>query len=135
MSNAEQNNSSPEITAKSVLPLADKILNEWRPYLNTEGEMLLGREGSISQALILQLTEALFLKEKQTEESCKILATEIGLLKKENEQLKSGYTELCKRYDDIKKLIHRISVKQGKYRVVCDKNFEEIENGFRRLEG
>ena len=46
------------LTVQNVLEFADCLLDEWRPYLLTEGDMLLGRELSIDRAIIHKLNKA-----------------------------------------------------------------------------
>ena len=39
------------LTVQNILEFADCLLYEWRPYLLSEGDMLLGRELSINREL------------------------------------------------------------------------------------
>jgi len=51
---------------------------------------------------------------------------------KEIVQLKKGYADLCNGYDNLKNLIHEISVRQGKHVGRCDKYFSEIEKAIKQ---
>ena len=117
--------------------LVNSIQTEIKPYLNTEGEMVLGNEVSVNRASILKFHQALTTKNdayeallevshKQTEEIVK-LKKDNKKLKEEAKQLKLGYQDLCIGYDNLKKLIHEISVRQGKHVEGCDKNFLRID--------
>ena len=96
------------LTVQNILSFADSLLEEWRPYLLTEGDMLLGRELSINRAIIHQLQNAVASRATTYDQLLKNLSE----IKAENEQLKSGYQDLCQTYDGLKTLIHEISIKQ-----------------------
>tara|TARA_Y100001973_G_C5163870_1_gene314991 strand:+ start:911 stop:1309 length:399 start_codon:yes stop_codon:yes gene_type:complete len=87
----DQERLTPRITAINILPIADSLLDEWRAYLNTEGELLLGRELSIAQALILQLQEAVQVRS----ETYALALETITDCRKEIEKLRKGYNDLC----------------------------------------
>ena len=71
-------------TVQNILSFADSVLEEWRPYLLTEGDMLLGRELSINRAIIHQLQNAVATKATTYDQLLKKLSE----IKAENEQLK-----------------------------------------------
>ena len=117
--------------------LVNSIQTEIKPYLATEGEQVLDNEVSVNRASILKFHQALTTKNdayeallevshKQTEEIVK-LKKDNKKLKEEAKQLKLGYQDLCIGYDNLKKLIHEISVRQGKHVEGCDKNFLRID--------
>ena len=114
----------------AILDLANSIHSEWRPYLSTEGEMLLGHEVSFDRAVLIQVQKALTNRNETYEHGMKLLHEQnkkVVKLTEENKQLKNGYEDLCIGYDNLKKLIHEISVRQGKHVEGCDKNFLRIE--------
>ena len=78
------------LTVQYILSFADSLLEEWRPYLLTEGDMLLGRELSINRAIIHQLQNAVASRATTYDQLLKNLSE----LRAENEQLKSGYQDL-----------------------------------------
>ena len=54
-------------------------------------------------------------------------------LTKENKLLKKGYEELYLGYDNLKKLIHEISVRKGNHIERSDNNFLRIDKFLKRL--
>ena len=115
--------------------LVNSIQSEIKPYLNTEGEMVLGNEVSVNRASIIKFNQALTTRNEAYESLLEVShkqTKEIVKLKEENKQFKKGYEDLCMGYDNIKKLIHEISVRQGKHVEGCDKNFSGIEKALKR---
>ena len=108
--------------------LVNSIQSEIKPYLNTEGEMVLGNEVSVNRASILKFNQALTTKNEAYEALLEVSHKQT----KEIVQLKKGYTDLCTGYDNLKNLIHEISVRQGKHVGRCDKNFSQIEKALKR---
>ena len=121
----------------AILDLANSIHSEWRPYLATEGEMLLGHEVSFDRAVLIQVQKALTTRSETYEQGMKLLHEQNkkivkleeknNRLEEENKKLKVGYQDLCHGYDNLKKLIHDISVIQKGHRGQCDKRFLGIE--------
>ena len=110
--------------------LVDSVQSEIKPYLTTEGEQVLGNEVSVNRASLIKINQALATRNEAYEQALILLKEQnrkIVNLTKENKQLKNGYEELCIGYDNLKKLIHEISVRQGKHVEGCDKNFLRIE--------
>ena len=124
----------------AVLDLANSIHSEWRPYLTTEGEMLLGHEVSFDRAVLIQVQKALTTRNETYEQGMKLLQEQNkkifkleeknNRIEEENKQIKNGYEDLCIGYDNLKKLIHDISVRQGKHIETCDRNFLQIKENF-----
>ena len=89
----------------SIIDLANSIHSEWRPYLNTEGEMLLGHEVSFDRAVLIQVQKALATRNETYEQGMKLLHEQnrkIVKLTEENKHLKEQYTVLCnKRNEDF----------------------------------
>ena len=123
--------------------LVDSVQSEIKPYLATEGEQVLGNEVSVNRASILKFHQALTTKNdayeallevshKQTEEIVKLKADN-KKLKEDNKQFKLGYKDLCLGYDNLKKLIHEISVRQGNHIERSDNNFLRIDKFLKRL--
>ena len=113
----------------SPIEFADSLLEEWRPFLQTEGERLLAREVSYNRA-------AAHLAQKGLQEvgtSCGEVLSVIAAQKQENIDLRRGYDELCKTYDEIKSLIHELTVRQGQHISNCDKNFRDLEQFLKRF--
>ena len=117
--------------------LVNSIQSQIKPYLNTEGEMVLGNQVSVNRASIIKFNQALTTRNetyeallevshKQTEEIVK-LKKDNKKLKEEAKQLKLGYQDLRHGYDNLKKLIYDISVLQKSHRGQCDKRFLGIE--------
>ena len=52
----------------AILNLANSIHSEWRPYLTTEGEMLLGHEVSFDRAVLIQVQKALTTRNETYEQ-------------------------------------------------------------------
>ena len=120
-----------------ILDLANSIHSEWRPYLNSEGEMLLGHEVSFDRAVLIQVQKALTTRSETYEQGMKLLHEQNkkivkleeknNRLEEENKDLKAGYQDLRHGYDNLKKLIYDISVLQKSHRGQCDKRFLGIE--------
>ena len=110
------------LTVQNILSFADSLLEEWRPYLLTEGDMLLGRELSINRAIIHQLQNAVASRATTYDQLLKNLSE----IKAENEQLKSGYQDLCQTYDGLKKLIYELSVKQKSHISTVEKLVKKL---------
>jgi len=112
----------------SLLDLANSILSDWRPYLKSEGEMLLGRELSLDRAVINQLQDAVKTRNDTYEKALELVrvqTSELEKLRKSNDQLKRGYNDLCKAYDEIKRLIHEISIRQKNHIQKVDKRLNK----------
>ena len=123
--------------------LVNSIQSGIKPYLATEGEQVLGNEVSVNRASIIKFNQVLTTRNesyeallevshKQTKEIVK-LKEDNKKLKDDNKQLKLGYKDLCLGYDNLKKLIHEISVKQGNYIERSDNNFLRIDKFLKRL--
>ena len=115
--------------------LVDSVQSEIKPYLSSEGEMVLANEVSVNRASIIKFNQALTTKNEAYESLLEVSrkqTKEIVKLKEENKQFKKGYEDLCMGYDNLKKLLHEISVRQGKHVGRCDKNFSGIEKALKR---
>ena len=123
--------------------LVDSVQSEISPYLSSEGEMALANEVSVNRASLIKINQALAsrnetyetlleVSHKQTEEIVKLKADN-KKLKEDNKQFKLGYKDLCLGYDNLKKLIHEISVRQGNHIERSDNNFLRIDNFLKRL--
>ena len=132
---SQDENVLDSLAKASVLDLANSIHAEWKPYLNTEGEMLLGYEMSFLCAVSMRLQKAVSTRNETYETALKLiheLTRKVDSKDKEIKFLKDGYKDLCIGYDNIKKLIHEMSVRQGKHVEGCDKNFLRIEKALKR---
>ncbi len=132
---SQDENVLDSLAKASVLDLANSIHAEWKPYLNTEGEMLLGYEMSFLCAVSMRLQKAVSTRNETYENALKLiheLTRKVDSKDKEIKFLKDGYKELCIGYDNIKQLIHEISVRQGKHVEGCDQNFLRIEKVLKR---
>ena len=117
------------LTVQNILEFADCLLDEWRPYLLSEGDMLLGRELSINRAIIHQLQKTVATRSTTYDLLVKTLSElvkELDALRAENKQLKKGYQDLCETYDGLKKLIYEISVKQKSHISTVEKLVKKI---------
>ena len=136
----KENETLDSLAIAAFKDLVNSIQSEIKPYLNTEGEQVLGNEVSVNRASLIKINQALAsrnetyetlleVSHKQTEEIVKFKRDNKKVVKltEENKQLKNGYEDLCIGYDNLKKLIHEISVRQGKHVEGCDKNFLRIE--------
>ena len=102
----------------------------------TEGEQVLGNEVSVNRASLIKINQALATRNEAYEQALILLKEQnrkIVNLTKENKFLKKGYEELCLCYDNLKKLIHEISVKQGNHIERSDNNFLRIDKFLKRL--
>ena len=116
--------------------LVNSIQTEIKPYLNTEGEMVLGNEVSVNRASIIRFNQALTTRNEAYESLLEVSrkqTKEIVKLKEENKQFKKGYEDLCMGYDNLKKLLHEISVRQGNHIERSDNNFLRIDKFLKRL--
>ena len=116
--------------------LVNSIQSEIKPYLNTEGEMVLGNEVSVNRASIIKFNQALTTRNEAYESLLEVSrkqTKEIVKLKEENKQFKKGYEDLCMGYDNLKKLLHEISVRQGNHIERSDNNFLRIDKFLKRL--
>ena len=115
--------------------LVNSIQSGIKPYLATEGEQVLGNEVSVNRASIIKFNQVLTTRNESYEALLEVShkqTKEIVKLKEENKQFKKGYEDLCMGYDNLKKLLHEISVRQGKHVGRCDKNFSGIEKALKR---
>ena len=116
--------------------LVNSVQSEIKPYLATEGEQVLGNEVSVNRASLIKINQALATRNEAYEQALILLKEQnrkIVNLTKENKLLKKGYEELCHGYDNLKNLIHEISVRQGNHVDGCDKNFLRIDKFIKRL--
>jgi len=114
----------------SLLDLASSIYSEFRPYLLSEGEQLLGHEFSFDRAVLIGIQKHVKTRNETYEKALELihaLTKEIHSLREENKVLKGGYEDLCISYDGIKKFLHEISVRQKNHVERCDGNFSRIE--------
>ena len=116
--------------------LVNSIQTEIKPYLNTEGEMVLGNEVAVNRASLIKINQALATRNEAYEQALILLKEQnrkIVNLTKENTLLKKGYEELCHGYDNLKNLIHEISVKQKNHVERSDGNFLRIDKILKSL--
>mgnify|MGYP001358838968 CR=1 FL=1 len=142
------------LSEASMIDLANSILAEWKPYLNSEGETILGQEVSFNRAILLQLQRAVSTREEtyrrllvvsheqtkqivELKEKEQILKASNTNLQNRTLDLEKGYSDLCKGWDENKQLHLEIGTRQKKHVDTCDKNFlnikEQIENLMRRF--
>ena len=117
------------LTVQNILEFADCLLDEWRPYLLSEGDMLLGRELSINRAIIHQLQKAVASRSTTYDLLVKTLSElvkELDAVKAENKELKKGYQDLCKARDKDQKLLSTITFKQKDF-------IEKVRHKFKAL--
>ena len=138
------------LNGASLLDLANSILTEWKPYLNSEGETILGQEVSFNRAVLLTLQKAVATREEtyrrllivsheQTKQIVQ-LKEEIQILKASNTNvqnrtldLEKGYSDLCKGWDENKQLHLEIGTRQKKHIDTCDKNFLKIKEQIEKI--
>ena len=138
------------LNGASLLDLANSILAEWKPYLNSEGETILGQEVSFNRAVLLTLQKAVATREEtyrrllivsheQTKQIVQ-LKEEIQILKASNTNLQNrtldlekGYSDLCKGWDENKQLHLEIGTRQKKHIDTCDKNFLKIKEQIEKI--
>ena len=116
--------------------LVNSIQSEIKPYLATEGEQVLGNEVSVNRASLIKINQALATRNEAYEQALILLKEQnrkIVNLTKENKLLKKGYEELCHGYDNLKNLIHEISVKQKNHVERSDGNFLRIDKILKSL--
>ena len=116
--------------------LVNSVQSEIKPYLATEGEQVLGNEVSVNRASLIKINQALATRNEAYEQALILLKEQnrkIVNLTKENKLLKKGYEELCHGYDNLKNLIHEISVKQKNHVERSDGNFLRIDKILKSL--
>ena len=132
----KENETLDSLAIAAFKDLVNSIQSEIKPYLNTEGEQVLGNEVSVNRASLIKINQALATRNEAYEQALILLKEQnrkIVNLTKENKLLKKGYEELCHGYDNLKNLIHEISVRQGNHVDGCDKNFLRIDKFLKRL--
>ena len=126
----KENETLDSLAIAAFKDLVNSIQSEIKPYLATEGEQVLGNEVSVNRASLIKINQALATRNEAYEQALILLKEQnrkIVNLTKENKLLKKGYEELCHGYDNLKNLIHEISVRQGNHVDGCDKNFLRID--------
>ena len=63
-SNKEDKQILDSLNGSSLIDLSNSILAEWKPYLNSEGETILGQEVSFNRAVLLTLQRAVSTREE-----------------------------------------------------------------------
>ena len=132
----KENETLDSLAIAAFKDLVDSVQSEIKPYLATEGEQVLGNEVSVNRASLIKINQALATRNEAYEQALILLKEQnrkIVNLTKENKLLKKGYEELCHGYDNLKNLIHEISVRQGNHVDGCDKNFLRIDKFLKRL--
>ena len=132
----KENETLDSLAIAAFKDLVNSIQSEIKPYLNTEGEQVLGNEVSVNRASLIKINQALATRNEAYEQALTLLKEQnrkIVNLTKENKLLKKGYEELCLCYDNLKKLIHEISVKQGNHIERSDGNFFRIDKILKKL--
>ena len=131
----KENETLDSLAIAAFKDLVDSVQSEISPYLSSEGEMALANEVSVNRASLIKINQALASRNEAYESLLEVSrkqTKEIVKLKEENKQFKKGYEDLCMGYDNLKKLLHEISVRQGKHVGRCDKNFSGIEKALKR---
>ena len=126
----KENETLDSLAIAAFKDLVNSIQSEIKPYLATEGEQVLGNEVSVNRASLIKINQALATRNEAYEQALILLKEQnrkIVNLTKENKLLKKGYEELCHGYDNLKNLIHEISVKQGNHIERSDGNFLRID--------
>ena len=95
-------NPEQKINYETYRALVDACLVDIRPYLKSEGEMMLG--SLLAQAMVKN-----------------------QLITEENTQLKKGYNDLCKANDEMRNLIFEVAKKQKDLNGYYSKKFNRIQ--------
>ena len=82
--------------------LVNNVMEDWRPYLKTEGEMTLGTNVA---HLIIKMNSIII----------------------EYEELRKGYMDLCKSNDELKRLNLELATEQKKINTFYTKKIRNIE--------
>ena len=132
----KENETLDSLAIAAFKDLVDSVQSEIKPYLATEGEQVLGNEVSVNRASLIKINQALATRNEAYEQALILLKEQnrkIVNLTKENKLLKKGYEELCHGYDNLKNLIHEISVKQKNHIERSDGNFLRIDKILKSL--
>jgi hypothetical protein len=80
---------TPKITAKDIKPIEQAILKELGVYCKSDGELVLAREVALNRAIIMQLQEAVAVRDSNYEKLRAINAVQIHAMSKRLEDLES----------------------------------------------
>ena len=64
----------PKITAKDIKPIEEAILKELGVYCTSDGELVLAREVALNRAIIMQLQEAVVVRDRNYELALKTIS-------------------------------------------------------------
>ena len=65
---------NPKITAKDIKPIEEAILRELGVYCKSDGELVLAREVALNRAIIMQLQEAVAVRDRNYELALKTIS-------------------------------------------------------------
>ena len=90
------------VTKNTFEMLVNNVMEDWRPYLKTEGEMVLATNVS---HLVIKMNAMII----------------------EYEELRKGYMDLCKANDEQKSLLLELATQQKKQNTFYTKKIRNIE--------
>ena len=64
----------PRVTAKDIKPIEEAILKELGVYCKSDGELVLAREVALNRAIIMQLQEAVAVRDRNYELALKTIS-------------------------------------------------------------
>ncbi len=90
------------VTKNTFEMLVNNVMEDWRPYLKTEGEMVLATNVS---HLVIKMNAMII----------------------EYEELRKGYMDLCKSNDEMKALVLELATKQKQQNIFYSKKIRNLE--------
>ena len=106
--------------------LVNSVQSEIKPYLNTEGEMVLGNELAYNRASIIKLNQAITTRSESYDKALKTITAcrrEIQRIRKENEE-KEKLVQLHKA--SIVNLNERVLFLEKEFSTLCNKRNEDF---------
>ena len=79
----------PRLTAKDIKPIEQAILKELGVYCKSDGELVLAREVALNRAVIMQLQEAVAVRDSNYEKLRAINAVQVKAISRRLEDLES----------------------------------------------
>ena len=106
--------------------LVDSIQSEIKPYLATEGEMVLGNEVAVNRASLIKINQALEVRNENYDlalETITACRKEIEKLRKDK---KKGEEELVIHKASIVNLNERVEFLEKEFPILCNKRNEDF---------
>ena len=114
------------LTIAAVKDLVNSVQSEIKPYLNTEGEMVLGNEVAVNRASLIKINQALEVRNENYDlalETITACRKEIEKLRKDK---KKGEEELVIHKASIVNLNERVEFLEKEFLTLCTKRNEDF---------